>query len=188
MGSVMITESNYESLVGDVRAEFPKFKIIKKSDSRFMSVLGFLLKLITAWRNTSFMSSFTTTIGYTVYVGDNWTGKAPSDRIRTLRHERIHMRQRRERGAFIFGFLYLFAWFPIGLAKWRRDFEMEAYEETMRAVVEQRGYQFILHKDFRDHIVNQFLSANYFWAWHSRKDVEAWYHDACVRIFEEHTK
>lgn len=183
-----VTEADYDSMVKDIRAEFQDFKIVKKSDSRFMSVVDFLLKVITAWRNTSFMTAVTTTIGYTVYVSDNWLQKAPDERVGTLRHERVHMRQRRERGAFVFGFLYLFAWFPIGLAKWRRDFEMEAYEETMRAVVEQRGYQFILKKDFREHIVNQFLSANYFWAWHSRKDVETWYNDACVRIYEEHIK
>lgn len=185
---MVASEEDYDRLVKDVVEEFPDFSLVAKAESRLMRAIGFLLKVMTFGKNSSFMTSFTTTIGDTVYTPTEWMKKTAEERIRTLRHERIHLRQQQRHGRAWFSFLYIFAWFPIGFAKFRRDFEMEAYEETLRAIVEQRGAQFIFNRTLKDRIVSNFVSANYFWTWYRRKDIEKWYDDARERILEEHLK
>lgn len=179
---------DYDKLVKETVEEFPDFSIVPKADSRLMRAIGIFLKVVTFGKNAGFMTSFTTTVGNTIYTPSEWSKKTPEEKVRTLRHERVHLRQQRRHGRIWFSFLYVFAWFPVGLAKFRRDFEMEAYEETLRAIVEQRGAQFIFNRTLKEHIVSHFVSSSYFWTWYKRKDIEKWYDDARERILEEHLK
>lgn len=166
-------------LMGDLREEFPGFKVVPKSGSQLMRAIDLFLKVVTLWRMDRFMTSFHTTIGTTVYVGSAWWGKSEEEQVITLRHEAVHMRQARRYGRFLFSFLYLFAWLPVGLAWWRAKFEMEAYEETMRAVGEVRGAAAVSRID-KEKMVAHFTTAEYVWAWPFKKSVEAWF-DRAIR-------
>ena len=128
------------------------------------------------------MTKYTTTIGSTIYVPDNWGERSESSRIITIRHEVVHLRQAKE--YFFFKFLYLFVFFPVGLAYYRMEFEKEAYEESMRAIAQLYGADALRNAD-RERIVRHFMSADYFWAWPFRKSIEKWYDEARDRILAE---
>jgi hypothetical protein len=137
---------------------------------------------------TTFMTSFTTTIGYTVYVPTLWDLKDEAHRMVTLSHERIHMRQRQKYGSILFSFLYLLVFFPAGLAYFRAKFEKEAYAESMRAMI-----RYIPHTTvdtLRNRLVvrsavKHFTSSQYLWMWPFEKSVEKWYLEEVQKIEDE---
>ena len=163
---------DYNSLIQDVSREFPDFEIRQKSESRLMKVIDVCLKVITFGAMRTFMTRFITTIGTTVYVPDGWGEEPPVSKIITLRHELVHMRQSRKHGALLFRMLYL-AVLPT-VWTYRAKFEMEAYEETIRAIVEYRGKE-ALTAELKSGLVRHFTSAEYFWMNPFKKSVEKWY-------------
>jgi hypothetical protein len=179
----------YEATLQAIQDEFPGFRIERKSDSRLMSVLAALHFLATLGQRT-FMDTFTTVLGDTVYVPRSWDDgrKGYLDKAVTLRHEAVHLRQRRHHGTVVFFLLYTFPYFPMFFAKWRARFEQEAYEETLRATAELAGAQYVMRKDLRDRIIGHFTGPAYLWMWIRRRDVEKWYDDARQKIVEDHLK
>lgn len=147
-----------------------------------MRVIAALLTLLTFGKSSVFLLSMTTTIGYTIYTPAIWQGLPYSAKIRTLRHERVHMRQRRRLSAPLFWFLYLFFPVPCFFAYCRYRFEQEAYKETLVALYETHGTSELLHRERRASIVSNFTSSNYFWAWPFRKSVERWYDKTVAQI------
>ena len=171
-----------------LKEEFPKFKIRLKSSSMLMKVLNVLLKIITLGQMKTFMTQFTTVVSYTMYVTDSWSSRSEISRMLTLRHERIHFRQRKKYGAFFFTVLYTLLPFPIGLAYFRMKFEREAYEETMRALLElqpRSALKTLKSHVFRDRMVGHFTKAEYFWMWPFRKSLERWYDETVARLEKE---
>ena len=169
----------------EIREEFPKFKVVPKSESTLMKVADICLKLITFWQLRTFMTRFTTTVGYTVYVTDSWASMSPVSKMVLLRHERVHMRQRRKYGSFLFTVLYLFLFFPVGIAYFRAKFEKEAYAEGMRAMLEllpETGVSTLQSKQFRDRTVRHFTTAEYFWMWPWKRSIERWYDETVRRL------
>jgi hypothetical protein len=162
----------------ELEKEFPTFITVPKAESWFMQTLGFLLKVLTFGKMTAFMTSFTTTVGYTVYTPKNWETYSPLSQAVTLRHERVHMRQAKKYTRVLFGLLYLLVFLPVGLAWYRAKFEMEAYSESLRAYREY-GVD-ITGPALRESIIGQFTSGNYAWMWPFRGYVERWY-DETVR-------
>jgi hypothetical protein len=138
-----------------------------------MRAIGFFLNFITFGKMTSFMRSFTTTIGATVYTPALWDSWMLESQAAVLRHERIHMRQSRKYTPVLFKFLYLFAFLPFGLAYFRAKFEMEAYEESLRTY-HSYGSD-ITSAALKASVVGHFTSAEYCWMWPFRKSVEDWY-------------
>jgi hypothetical protein len=170
-------------LMNAMSAEFPSFRLRSKADSALMRVIDVLLRVITLGKMKQFMTTFTTTIGYTVYTPANWSTMSPRGQVVVLRHEAVHMRQRKKYGRFLFSLLYTLCWLPIWRAKWRRDFEMEAYEETLRVL-----YEFgedLTNIVLRTRTIMHFTSAEYVWAWTKEEDVEAWYDRTVQRIMGE---
>ena len=172
----------YVEFVNAVRAEFPSFKIVNKSDSFFMRTLSLLLLVVTFGQQSEFMTAFITTIGYTVYVPDSWMDGADEGRISVLRHERVHMRQRRKYSMPLFTFLYLVPFFPLGLAYFRAKFEWEAYEETMRVAVEYHGKVILKLPIFKENILSHFTTGQYGWMWPFRKTLERWYAASVTKL------
>lgn len=154
---------NYGGLIGEVRDEFPSFRIIYKRSSKLMKVIGFLLKVISFGRIRSFFTDYATTIGNTVYVPDAWKIMSTSTKYVILRHERVHMRQAKRLSLFLYSFLYLFIPFPIVFSYFRTQFEMEAYAETIKAVYEVHGLERIRSEEFRSFIFEQFKTSSYMW-------------------------
>jgi len=167
----------YEMLIAEMKDEFPKFELIDKKDSAFMKALNIGLKIITFWQMKTFMTQFTTTVGYKVYTPSLWEEK---DRVSVLKHERVHMRQMRRDGRVWMWFSYMFLWFPCVFAHFRKKYEQEAYEETLRHRAQTGGMRYLEHPEYRESIISNFTSAKYFWTWPWRKSIEEWY-DGCVR-------
>lgn len=179
----MISDEEYEVFLETVKKEFPNFKLVKKRDSKLMKFIDLFLKGITFGKMNSFMEDFITTIGNTVYVNNNWDKRSASTKAITLRHERIHMRQSKRIGAISFSLLYLLIPLPVVFAYYRKKFEQEAYEESLKALFEFYGSKFFTQAT-KDNIVEHFTSAEYFWMWPWKKDIEEWYD----RVVEDITK
>ena len=128
-----------------------------------------------------FMDGFITTLGSKVYVPKRWEKDSLVGKVEILRHERIHMRQAKKYGRFLFSFLYLMVPLPGGLAYFRKKFEMEAYEESLRTLYLYEGPK-VFTPYLKEFFVSQFVSANYFWMWPFRKGVESWYDGVVEKI------
>lgn len=173
--------SEYGKLLDEIKSEFPKFEIIKKEDSFLMKVMDILLKIVTFWKMKLFMTQFVTTNGYKVYVPSNWPIIVDDLKVCVLRHERVHMRQIKRYTHFWFTLSYLFV-LPTIFAYFRKKYEQEAYEETIRYMANLCGVEAVKGKDFRDDIIGHFTSAQYFWTWPFRKSIENWYDSFVVTL------
>lgn len=178
--------TEYTSVVSETREEFPDFRIVSKSKSRLMKVIDIFLKVITFWQMKTFMTKATTTMGHTVYTSSEWGSRSLLIRASVIRHERVHMRQRRRYGAIVYAIIYLFWPLPCLLAMGRRDLEREAYQETIRAWAEYFGLEKLQRPEVRDFFVGQFTSATYFWMWPFRKSMERWYDEFLQKV--EHSQ
>lgn len=169
-----------DQLIEETKREFPNFKIVRKSDSWLMKAINVFLLIVSFGMQRTFMTAFTTTLGNTVYITDAWDTWGEITRVVLLRHERVHMRQARRYTRVLFSLLYLFAFFPVGLAYFRAKFEKEAYEETIAATLEYRGREIVENQHFREKTIQHFTSAEYLWMWPFRGHLERWY-DAAVK-------
>jgi hypothetical protein len=124
-----------------------------------------------------FMTSFVTTLGVKVYVPDDWDDRDPTARAVTLRHEAVHMRQKGSHwlGGIIFSLKYLFWPLPAVWARARRDYEQEAYAESLRAWVDYERMDVIISDTYRLHVIEHFMGSDYFWTWPWRDSIEDWY-------------
>ena len=75
----------------------------------------------------------------TLWVPDSWDQMSDDDRYVLLRHERVHLQQRKRMGDVAMAFVYLVPFFPLFLAYGRARIEWEAYIETIRATAEVYG-------------------------------------------------
>ena len=165
----------YEALVASLRVEFPRFRIVRKDRSPLHRAIHGALIVVTLGRMRSYLDSYQTTIGRTVYVTADWDDWDPDRRYVTLRHEAIHLRQFRTFTLPGMALLYVFLPLPIGLAWFRAYFEKQAYAESIRAAAEVWGPQFPRREKFRRHIISQFTGASYGWMWPFRSGLERWY-------------
>jgi hypothetical protein len=167
--------ASFEDLLQEVHDEFPSFKIVRKADSVFMRLIGFLLLVGTFGRMKTFMQSFTTTIGSTIYTPASWEDSREESKCVILRHERVHLRQQAFYGRLTFSLLYLFVFFPVGLAYYRAKFEKQAYAESLRARLDYYGPEAITDRYSRESMVSNFTGAGYMWMWPFRSSIEKWY-------------
>ncbi len=182
----MILTHNHTGVAKDVvdaiRAEFPEFTVTFKRNSELMKAADICLLIITLGQMREFMTKYTTTVGYTIYVPDSWATRSEKSQAITLRHECVHMRQRKKYGWFLFVFLYLFC-APTIFAYWRAKFEKEAYEESIRATADYYGVAYLLA--LKSYIVSHFLDVSYFWMWPFRTGVERWFDEAVNKVIAE---
>jgi hypothetical protein len=165
----------YHALLDEIRAEFPGFRLVRKDDSAFQRLIHGLLALATFGAQRGYLTSYQTTIGWTVYVTPDWDDRPADVRWVTLRHERVHLRQFRRYTRVGMALLYLLVPLPLGLAWFRAAFEKEAYAETIRAAVEVWGPARVREPAFRESILGQFTSGAYGWMWPFRRHLERWY-------------
>ncbi|HEY0194831.1 MAG TPA: hypothetical protein VGC42_27150 [Kofleriaceae bacterium] len=167
--------NRYDALVAALRQEIPGFRIVRKDRSPLHKAIHVALCALTFGRMTSYLDSFQTTIGKTVYVTPDWDGLDPDDRYVTLRHEAIHLRQFRSYSLPVMAVLYLVVPLPMGLAWFRAKFEKEAYAESIRAAAEVWGAAYPRRAGYRRQIIEQFMGASYGWMWPFRRSLERWY-------------
>lgn len=161
--------------IATITREFPGFRIVPKAGNRLSRWIDIALRIATFGGQRHYMTRYHTVLGQTLYVPLSWPAMAPIDKVILLRHERVHLRQRRRYGFIGMALLYLLPWFPLGLAYWRARIEWEAYTETLRATAELKGIDAARDPGLREHIVQRFLGPDYGWMWPFRGQVEAWY-------------
>lgn len=164
-----------DSLLSDIVREFPRFRVVYKRRSKFSRLIHGCLLVVTFGGQRQFLTGYYTVIGDTLYVPDSWDQLNPIDRAILLRHERVHLRQRRRYGSIGMALLYLLPILPLGLAYGRARLEWEAYRETLRATAELAGLNCARDPALRERIVQRFLGPDYGWMWPFRRTVEAWY-------------
>jgi len=162
-------------LIAEIAEEFPGFRLVPKRESPLSLVLDRLLRLVTLGGQSQFLTHYHTVLGSRLYIPDSWATAAEVDRVIVLRHERVHLRQRRRYGFFLMAFLYLVPFLPLGLAYGRARLEWEAYEETLRATAEFYGLERARGAELRARIVGRFTGGAYGWMWPFRSQVERWY-------------
>jgi len=168
-----------------METEFPGFRIVAKRDSALSKLIDLALKLVTFGGQRDYMTHYHTVLGNTLYTPASWEATPDLERVITLRHERVHLRQRRRLSFPVMAFVYMVPFFPVGLAYGRARLEWEAYEETLVATAELRGLDALRSTGLREHIVRRFTGADYGWMWPFRSVVERWYDRATERIEEE---
>jgi hypothetical protein len=169
-------------LLQEMQAEFPRFRIVPKRGNRLSRLIDVLLKTVTLGGQSQYLTHYHTVIGDTLYVPSSWESTSAVRKMITLRHERVHLRQRRRYSFIGMAILYLVPILPIGLALGRARLEWEAYRETLRATFELEGRQALLDPALREHVVSQFVGAAYGWMWPFRRQVERWYDEALAAI------
>ena len=172
-----------EQFLLGLRQEFPAFRIVPKRGNLFSHAIDLALKLVTLGAQRHYLTHYHTVIGYTLYVPPGWVQMSDVARVILLRHERVHLRQRRRYGFVLFAFLYLVPFFPLGLAYGRARLEWEAYRETLRATLELQGRAALADGRLQDEIVRRFVGGDYGWMWPFPARVRAWIDDA-LREFE----
>lgn len=181
-----MAEERYRRLIEEIHREFPRFRLVRKDRSRFQKAIHYGLCAITLGGMRSYLSSYQTTIGYTIYVTADWDQRDPRERYVTMRHERIHLRQFRRYTVLGMAVLYLLIPLPMGLAYFRARFEQEAYAESIRSAAAVYGLDHVSAGEFREHIVAQFLGPSYGWMWPYRRSVEAWYERVLATLERGH--
>ena len=165
---------NINHTLNDIKKEFPKFELVEKRNSLFMKIINVLLRIITFNTQKHFMTQYITTIGEKVYVPDSWENMDNRSKIVILRHEFIHMKQKKKYTFLFFSFLYLLIPFPFFVAYFRTKFEKEAYEESIRIRVALYGRNSVKTDEYKKHIVNQFTTGMYGWMWIFKNSIEKW--------------
>jgi hypothetical protein len=168
-----------------MKAEFPAFCIRPKRGDALSVAIDWALKLVTLGGQRHYLTRYHTVIGDTLYVPETWAELSDLDRVILLRHERVHLRQRRRYGGALMTFLYLVPLLPLGLAYGRARIEWEAYTETLRSTFELRGEQALRSPALRAQIVGRFTGPDYGWMWPFRSMVEGWYDRVVAELLAE---
>jgi hypothetical protein len=171
-----------ERLIDAIVVEFPEFRIVPKDGNAFSRLIDVSLRVVTAGSMRRYMTHYHTVIGYTLYVAGIWRDMSDVARVVLLRHELVHLRQRRRYGFALFAFLYLVPWFPLGLAYGRARLEWEAYRETLAATLEFGGPSALTQPSLRDEIVRRYVSGDYGWMWPFPSAVGRWFDEAVAEL------
>lgn len=174
-----------DALLAEIRAEFPAFRIVAKQGDRLSILIDRLLRFLTLGGQKSYLTHYHTVLGSRLYVPATWERLDDLGRTILLRHERVHLRQRRRYGFLPMALLYLFPVFPLGLALGRARLEWEAYTETLRATAELLGLDAARSPQLREHILARFTGPDYGWMWPFPRQVGRWYDAALSKIAEE---
>jgi hypothetical protein len=180
-----VSAARYEALLARIRAEFPGFRLVRKDRSRAQRAIHIALVIVTLGGMRRYLDGYQTTIGQTVYVTADWDERSYEERIITMRHELVHLRQFQRLTLPGMAIVYLLWPLPMGLAYGRARLEWEAYRETLRAVAELRGLEAARDPALRERIISQFTGPSYGWMWPLRHQVERWYDEAVAALAED---
>lgn len=157
---------SYDEYVSKLKQEFPEFQIKHKRHSRLHRTISWFLFILTIglFKRKEYLDGFVTTLFYTVYVPNSWEMLPENDRMAVLLHEVRHMRQFKRDG-WKYPFKYLFLPLPLGFAKYRLEYEVDAYAEEI--VYRHSLGEFLWGKKY-ENAVHNLSGAAYFWPTFSR--------------------
>jgi hypothetical protein len=96
--------TDFERFVKLLEEEVP-IKILYKDESFWMKTLHIFMRFF----NPTFMTDFTTTIGYNIYFpSKTFIAENENVALRILAHEAVHLLDAKRYSRFLFAFLYLF--------------------------------------------------------------------------------
>lgn len=178
---------SFQDLVTAAQKDFPDLQIKYKDQSWFMKLIGTLL-----FFNKSFMTSYTTTIGSTVYFPtEAFVKSRPISASTVLLHELVHVYDAKKYTQFLFSLLYLspqiFAvlCLPLFLISWkialplvilfslpipsyfRMYFEKRAYLTSLYAInglAAKLNFKPILSSR-QESFLKQFKDSSYYFMW-----------------------
>jgi hypothetical protein len=116
----------HERLLDEIREEFPSFQVVPKRDSALQKAIDRLLRIVTFGGQREYLTRYHTVLFGKLFVPDTWDAMDDRARYVLLRHERVHLRQRRRMGDVGMAIVYLLPIFPLGLAWGRARIEWEA--------------------------------------------------------------
>lgn len=166
--------------IAEIHSEFPRFSIKKKRTSKLQRAIHHVLRVVTLGGMSTYATHYHTVLFGTLWVPDAWDAMSDVDKVILLRHERVHLRQRRAMGDFAMGFVYLVPIFPLFLAWGRARIEWEAYEETITATAELYGLE--RARALKPGIVSRFTGPDYGWMWPFPKTVGRWFDEHMARV------
>jgi hypothetical protein len=191
----VVPETRLDTLLTDLKKEFPELIICLKNDVWWHWVIHVLICVITLFFNRRYMGGFTTTTPNRIALSDDYYRKlkiiGPSDNPSlcdydeiwvTLSHERQHLRDFRDWGFFKMAWMYLIP--PFFFAWGRTKIELRAYAVTL-ACDFQLNREFVESVKYKNWWVNQFTSAGYAWMWVLKSDVCSWFDDNLKSLQEE---
>lgn len=164
-----------DSLLDEMRAEFPGVKIIPKPESRLQRAIAGFLKVVSFGQIRDYLDGYHTTVGQRIFVTGDWEQLSRNRRYLVLRHELVHVRQFRRYTLPLMAVLYVLLPLPVGLAWFRAHFEKQAYAEEIRAAAELYGVEHVRDPAFRADIIGQFTGPAYGFMWPFRRALERWY-------------
>jgi hypothetical protein len=178
-----MSDSRTERFLDEIRVEFPQFRIRKKRTSLLQRAIHVALAILTFGGQRVYLTRYHTVLFGTLWVPDAWDAMSDADQYILLRHERVHLRQRKRMGDLWMSFVYLVPFFPLFFAWGRARIEWEAYAETIRATAEVLGLE--AAANLRPHIVQRFTGADYGWMWPFPKAVNRWFDEALADVRAE---
>jgi hypothetical protein len=175
--------ARHEQLLREIRDEFPAFAIVPKRGDRLQRAIAVALAIVTFGGQRSYLTHYHTVLFGRLYVPDAWERMDDDARYILLRHERVHLRQRRRMGDVWMAFLYLVPFFPVLLAWGRARIEWEAYVETIRATAEVHGLA--AARGLEREILRRYTGPDYGWMWPFPSTVRGWFAEAIADLEAE---
>jgi hypothetical protein len=170
-------------LLGDIRREFPGFDVVAKRGNTLQRLIAVTLAFVTLGGQRRYLTHYYTVLFGKLYVPDGWPSMDDDARYILLRHERVHLRQRRRMGDLVMAFVYLVPFFPLFLAWGRARMEWEAYVETIRATAEVHGLD--AARALEREIVRRYVGADYGWMWPFPQTVRGWFREVVADLEAE---
>jgi hypothetical protein len=175
--------TRHEILLDEIVREFPGFALVPKRSSRLQRAIGALLLVATFGGQRHYLTQYHTVLFGKLYVPDAWDRMDDVARTILLRHERVHLRQRRRMGDLRMALVYLVPFFPLFLAWGRARIEWEAYVETIRATAELRGLG--AARALEGEIVRRYVGPDYGWMWPFAGAVRGWFREVIADLEAE---
>jgi hypothetical protein len=173
----------HETFLEEIRREFPRFAIVPKRGDRLQRAIAGLLLVVTFGGQRHYLTRYHTVLFGKLYVPDVWERMDDDERYILLRHERVHLQQRRRMGDAWMAFVYLLPFFPLGLAWGRARIEWEAYVETIRATAEVRSLD--AARALEPEIVRRFVGPDYGWMWPFPRTIRRWFREVISELEAE---
>jgi hypothetical protein len=175
--------TRHQALLDDIVREFPGFALVPKRTSRLQRAIAALLLVATFGGQRHYLTQYHTVLFGKLYVPDAWDRMDDVARTILLRHERVHLRQRRRMGDLVMALVYLLPFFPLFLAWGRARIEWEAYVETIRATAELRGLS--AARALEGEIVRRYVGPDYGWMWPFAGAVRRWFREVIADLEAE---
>lgn len=179
----MTTAPLSDAYLARMQREFPSFRLREKRTSRAQRAIGAALAALTLGGMRTYVSGYHTVMFGTLWVSEGWEAMGDLERYVLLRHERVHLVQARRWGVVPMGLAYLLFPLPLGFAYCRARIEWEAYEETLRALVEVRGLE--AARAQRAWLKARFVGPDYGWMWPFPRAFDRWFDDAIAALARE---